>query len=65
MWNAPAPDSTAAKAKGKVGGRKTVVDDKKVAKIKHLIESEKYTGAEIADMVKVSPATLYRMIATL
>jgi len=48
-----------------VGGRKTVVDDKKVAKIKHLIESEKYTRAEIADMVKVSPATLYRMIATL
>jgi len=53
---------TAAKAKGRVGGRKTVVDEKKLDKIKKLASSGDYTRAEIAEMVKVSPATLYRVL---
>jgi DNA invertase Pin-like site-specific DNA recombinase len=54
-----------ARAKGRVGGRPSVVDAAKLAKIKKLTASGDYTRAEIADMVKVSPATLYRVIATL
>lgn len=54
-----------ARAQGKVGGRKSVVDDKKRAKIKSLLASGEHTRAEIADMVKISPATLYRVIETL
>jgi DNA invertase Pin-like site-specific DNA recombinase len=52
----------AARAKGKVGGRPSVVDAKKLEKIKKLVASDDYTRAEIADMVKISPATLYRVI---
>jgi DNA invertase Pin-like site-specific DNA recombinase len=55
----------AARAKGKVGGRKPVVDAKKLATIKRLSESGDYTRAEIASMVKISPATLYRALASL
>jgi DNA invertase Pin-like site-specific DNA recombinase len=54
-----------AKAKGKVGGRPSVVDAKTMDKIKKLVASGDHTRAEIADMVKISPATLYRVIATL
>lgn len=53
----------AARAKGKVGGRPSVVDEKKRERIRKLAESGDYTRAEIADMVKVSPATLYRVLA--
>jgi DNA invertase Pin-like site-specific DNA recombinase len=52
----------AARAKGKVGGRPSVVDAKKLEKIKKLVASGEYKRAEIADMVKISPATLYRVI---
>jgi len=55
----------AAKAKGKVGGRPSIVDAKKLATIKKLAGSGDYTRAEIAAMVKVSPATLYRVLATI
>jgi DNA invertase Pin-like site-specific DNA recombinase len=55
----------AAKAKGRVGGRPSKIDDKKLAKIKSLLASGDHTREEIADMVKISPATLYRVLATI
>jgi DNA invertase Pin-like site-specific DNA recombinase len=55
----------AAKAKGRVGGRPSVVDAKKLEKIRKLSSSGDHTRAEIADMVKVSRATLYRVLADL
>ncbi|CAN5316931.1 recombinase family protein [soil metagenome] len=55
----------AAKAKGKVGGRPTVIDPKKLKKIKDLVATEKFTRKEIAKMAEVSPATLYRVLADL
>lgn len=55
----------AAKAKGKVGGRPSVVDSKKLNTIKKLVASGDYSRADIASMVGVSQATLYRVIATL
>jgi len=41
------------------------VDAKKLATIKRLTASGDYTRAEIASMVKVSPATLYRVLSTI
>lgn len=55
----------AAKAKGKVGGRPSVVDAKKLATIKKLTASGDHTRAEIARMVGISPATLYRILPSL
>lgn len=55
----------AAKAKGKVGGRPSVVDAKKLATIKKLVKSGDHTRADIARMVGISPATLYRVLADL
>lgn len=55
----------AAKAKGKVGGRPSAVTPKKLATIKSLLASGDHSRADIARMVEISPATLYRVIATL
>lgn len=55
----------AAKAKGKIGGRPSKVDPKKLATIKKLVDSGNHTRAEIAKMVGLSPATLYRVLANL
>ena len=55
----------AARAQGKVGGRPSKIDEKKLVQIRKLVQSGQHTRAEIADMVKVSPATLYRVLATL
>jgi DNA invertase Pin-like site-specific DNA recombinase len=55
----------AARAKGKVGGRPSVVDAKKLSKIKKLVASGDYTKKEISEMVGISQATLYRVISTL
>ncbi|CAN5262119.1 hypothetical protein BH09ACT3_BH09ACT3_08630 [soil metagenome] len=55
----------AAKAKGKVGGRPSSVDSQKLDKIRKLVASGDHTRAEVADMVKVSPATLYPVLADL
>ncbi|SDO98865.1 Site-specific DNA recombinase [Microbacterium testaceum StLB037] len=55
----------AAKAQGKVGGRPSVVDAKKLATIRKLVASGEYSRAEIARMVGISPATLYRVLSTL
>lgn len=54
----------AARARGRVGGRPTVVDAKVRERIRKLVKSGDYTRAEIAEMVKISPATLYRVLAT-
>lgn len=55
----------AAKAKGKVGGRPPKVDAKKLKTIKSLLASGDHSRADIARMVDISPATLYRVIQTL
>lgn len=54
----------AARAQGKVGGRPSVVDAKKLSRIKKLVASGDHTRAEIAEMVGVSKATLYRVLDT-
>jgi len=53
----------AAKAKGRIGGRPRAVDTKTIAKITKLAASGDHTRAEIADMMKISTATLYRVLA--
>lgn len=53
----------AAKAKGRVGGRPSKVDSKKREMIRKLLISGDYTRAEIAKMVGLSTATLYRELA--
>jgi DNA invertase Pin-like site-specific DNA recombinase len=55
----------AAKAQGRVGGRPSVVDAKKMKTIKSLVASGDHSRADIARMVGISPATLYRVMATL
>lgn len=52
-----------ARAKGKIGGRRSVIDAKKLATIKKVVDSGDHTRAEIATMVGISPATLYRVLA--
>lgn len=53
----------AAKAKGRVGGRPPALDAKGVAKVKKLAASGDHTRKEIASMMKISPATVYRVLA--
>lgn len=55
----------AAKAKGKVGGRPSVVDAKKLTTIRSLVASGDHSRTDIARMVGISPATLYRVLQTL
>lgn len=55
----------AAKAQGRVGGRPSKVDAKKLTTIKKLLASGAHSRAEIASMTGISQATLYRVIATL
>jgi DNA invertase Pin-like site-specific DNA recombinase len=53
----------AAKAKGKVGGRPAALDAKGLAKVRKLAASGDYTRKEIATMLGISPATVYRVLA--
>lgn len=55
----------AAKAQGRVGGRPSKVDAKKLTTIKKLLASGDHSRAEIASMTGISQATLYRVISTL
>jgi DNA invertase Pin-like site-specific DNA recombinase len=55
----------AAKAQGRVGGRPRALDAKKLAQVRKLVKSGDHTRAEIAKMVGISPATLYRVLADL
>lgn len=54
----------AARAKGKIGGRPSVVDPKKLATIKKLVASGDHSRADIARMTNISQATLYRVLST-
>ena len=50
----------AARARGRVGGRPSVMNAKKIDKARKLYESRQHTVAEIAEMLGVSAATIYR-----
>jgi DNA invertase Pin-like site-specific DNA recombinase len=53
----------AARARGRVGGRPTVMDAKKTDKARKLYDSRQHTVAEIAEMLNVSVATIYRHLS--
>lgn len=53
----------AAKAKGRVGGRPKVMDLKKTNTARTLYESGNHTVAEIATMLGVGTATVYRYLS--
>lgn len=55
----------AAKDQGRVGGRPSKVDAKKLATINKLLTSADHSRAEIASMTGISQATLYSLIAML
>ena len=50
----------AARARGRVGGRPTVMNAKKIDKARKLYDSRQHTVADIAEMLNVSVATVYR-----
>lgn len=50
----------AARARGRVGGRPTVMTAQKIDKARKLYDSQQHTVAEIAEMLNVSVATIYR-----
>jgi len=50
----------AARARGRVGGRPSVMNAKKIDKARKLYDSRQHTVAEIAEMLDVSVATIYR-----
>jgi DNA invertase Pin-like site-specific DNA recombinase len=50
----------AARARGRVGGRPSVMNAKKIEKARKLYDSRNHTVTEIAEMLGVSPATIYR-----
>jgi DNA invertase Pin-like site-specific DNA recombinase len=52
----------AAKARGKVGGRKRVMTDRDVAVAKTLLREGSLTVEEVAEQAGVSMATLYRYL---
>jgi DNA invertase Pin-like site-specific DNA recombinase len=54
---------TAARARGRVGGRPQLLDGPKVARAKELHAAGVMSPKEIADAVGVSVATLYRYLA--
>jgi DNA invertase Pin-like site-specific DNA recombinase len=49
-----------ARARGRVGGRPSVMNAKKSEKARTLYDSRQHTVAEIAEMLNVSVATVYR-----
>ena len=54
----------AARACGRVGGRPSVMNDKKVDKARKLYDSRQHTVSEIAEMLDVSVATIYRHLSS-
>ena len=50
----------AARARGRVGGRPTVMSEQEIAKAQSLYNSRDHSVAEIGEMLGVSPATIYR-----
>jgi len=54
---------SAARARGKVGGRKQIkADDKRVLKAKGMLQDKKLTIADICRTLKISRSTFYRWI---
>jgi DNA invertase Pin-like site-specific DNA recombinase len=53
----------AARTRGRVGGRPSVMDAKKIDKARKLYDSGQHTVAEIAEMLAVSVATIYRHLS--
>ena len=54
----------AARARGRMGGRKPKMTPALVAKAQKMYDTRTFTMAEIADSVGVTPATVYRHIRT-
>ncbi|WP_309082307.1 recombinase family protein [Zhihengliuella sp.] len=52
----------AARAQGRVGGRKRSITAKQLAKAQALYDEHRFTMAEIARVCETSPATLYRYL---
>lgn len=52
----------AARAQGRIGGRRRTISDKQIAKTQALYDERRFTMAEIARLVESSPATLYRYL---
>src|SRR5664280_2534935 len=50
----------AARARGRVGGRPSVMNAKKIDKARKLYDSQEHTVTEIAELLNVSVATIYR-----
>lgn len=53
----------AARAQGRVGGRRRSITDRQVAKAQALYDEHRFTMAEIARLCETSPATLYRYLS--
>lgn len=58
----PEPRLSAARARGRVGGRPSVMTDDKIATVRQMYASSDYTISAIAEVVGVSRATVYRHI---
>jgi DNA invertase Pin-like site-specific DNA recombinase len=56
--------TTAARARGRVGGRKPKMTPQLIDKAQRMYDSKKFTMAEIATSVGVTPMTVYRHIRT-
>jgi len=52
----------AARARGRLGGRPKSLDEKKIAQLRSLYESKKYSGEDICEMMGISRGTLYKYL---
>jgi DNA invertase Pin-like site-specific DNA recombinase len=52
----------AARARGRTGGRKKALTDAQLKQVRQMYGSGEYTVATIAEVVRVSPATIYRAL---
>ena len=53
-----------ARARGRVGGRPSKINSKKLVRIQRLYDSKQYTMSEIAEMEQVNKRTIYRHLKT-
>lgn len=54
----------AARARGRTGGRPTLLSSEKVAMAKTLLQDPKHSAEDVAEMLGVSRATLYRALGS-
>ncbi len=52
----------AARARGRTGGRKPIMDDTKIDIALELLDTKKYTATEVCKVLKISRTTLYRSL---